>query len=394
MKKISNLKSFIIVGLFILFNIYANAQTPPNDECGKVINFDNSKNTIRLNTSIQLSGEYTIAGWFKTNAINKTILHISRDIFQSMRAVNIRIDNDGKIAALHESKGKIATAVSNSVVNNELWNHFAMVKTSDSVFIYVNGNKENSIFINESIRDQSRFLIDIGSQRDLNENFQGSMDDFSIFRRALSVNEINDISEQKLSGTENNLILYLDFDEFTEGKYVVDKSPTGNTGLLPINYTRTFFNAITTCIDSPTLTPSNSTCGGVLKFDGIDDHVVTTIPGNHLYDRDFTIEAWVYLNEYNNTLSVITSTRKENEGILFYVGEESLNENKGRLCFQVGGQGMMSRDHFGNQVLETKKWYHVAVVYDYVGKAYNVFENKVKISLMSDNKTDLAKQIV
>ncbi len=63
MKNKVHFKSILIAGVSLLLNFNVNAQTPPNGDCDKVLNFNTTDNLIKVNKSVQLSGNYTIAGW-------------------------------------------------------------------------------------------------------------------------------------------------------------------------------------------------------------------------------------------------------------------------------------------------------------------------------------------
>lgn len=383
MKQNLQFKVAKVFGLFMLFNINLYAQMPPNGDCDKVVNFNNDSynDLIRVSKSVQFSGNNTIAGWFKTSIASRTLVLLSREFYMSQIGIHIELNSDGKISATHNTSTlRTATLTSSSVVNDNLWHHYAMVKTTDSVSLYVDGKREDVRALTGSLNSAIQYLVDLGSPTTIRQSFKGSMDEFSMWRRALTETEIKDISTKQLVGNESNLLLNLTFNEAVTDPIIYDKSPNKN------NANFTTFNAFSrtlvegkVCTETVILPPNNS-CGSVLKFDGVDDHIATTIPGNQFYDRDFTIESWIYLNEYSDSMaSVIMSTRKQNEGILFFVaGEKSFLNRKGRLGLQIGGGPTYSSEHFGNKFLETGKWYHVAVVYDFVGKAHNIEQNQVR----------------
>lgn len=380
----------LFILIFSLLIIYSNSyalSTPPNGSCDKVITFTQShtSNYISSNYSFKLSGEYTVSGWFKTSTTNQSLVFIYREFYSSQEAFNVQINTEGKLSSLHNiNVFAKATAVSKTIVNDNIWHHYAITKTADSLIMYLDGKKEDAKLMAEGLNATLNYKLEIGRTNINWLSFAGSIDEFSIFRRALTPTEVVNTMQNQLNGNETNLLLYYNFNESAEDEVIVDKSSSKNNA--SFNNFSTFKRELID-IGNCTITqsfPPNSNCSAVIKLDGVDDQIATNIPSSNFLDRDFTIEAWIYIQDYSSsTASVIMSNRKENEGLLFYVaGKTAYNSKKGRLCFQVGGSGISSRDHFGNTFLSAGQWHHVAAVYDFKGKDANY------LTLYVDGKVD------
>ncbi len=365
MKKNLLLTAAFTLALFCFTNIL-KATNPPNGNCGKVIEFkkDDNSNAVVSGKSFKIDGQYTISGWFKTDIkISQCLVFIHREFWITQEAFNVRINAEGKLSVLHNSSGSVSLT-STSVVNNNQWHHYSVVKTADSLFLYVNGIKEARAYSNRYINNLIVTVLNLGLHKDWDE-YEGWMDDFSIFKRALSSEEIQDLMQNQLQGNEANLLLYYDFNEYEEDVTFFDKSVNKiNAGFNGNVIVRRLAEGVTCNKDY--IFPPTTDCGTVVKLDGKDDHIVTNFGGGIFYGRSFTIESWVYLDDYNpGEASVIASTRVGNEGLMFYVGGDGAGGRKGRLCFDIGEPGVNFSKHNGNLMLELGKWYHVAAVYDF-----------------------------
>lgn len=116
------------------------------------------------------------------------------------------------------------------------------------------------------------------------------------------------------------------------------------------------------------LFPPNDNCSSLLQFDGQDDHIITNSGGSIFLNRDFTLEAWIYLESYSTgDYSIVFGNHPVDEQLYFAVCGESYGADKGKLLVKVarGIEGNASETQMGSTVLETNKWYHIAFTYDF-----------------------------
>lgn len=361
------LNPIISILLIAFINIRTHGQekqTPPNDSCEYAMQFKDGRETITNLNSFGKSNSFSIAGWFKTDSTDQGLLMIERDCC-SDRYTFLDITNSGTLSFRYQtSSSRSSTVRSNSFVNDGEWHHFTAIRNSglDSLFLYIDGKKEASSFFNRDIFINPDLELVLGYSYYTNNYFLGEMDEISYWSKAISSTEVQSIMQNQLIGNESNLRLYYNFNEEKEIERVIDRSGNNRDGSF------TDFSAFSRFLPEGTpcsqnlLFPPNKNCGTVLNFDGVDDHIITNIGANNFLDKDFTMEAWVYLNEYSNSYaSLIMSNRTENEGARFYIGGETHGNGKGLLYFDpVEGFPLA-----GTTFLETKKWYHVAAVYDF-----------------------------
>jgi hypothetical protein len=140
---------------------------------------------------------FTFAGWFKTQSQDRVLFsqRNSRDLGTIIQ-VSLR---DGRLQALvcQDADGKFnrapAILLANDNADDGNWHHFALVRdVGGHVALYFDGVqngqldwKEASGPITTDTRTLGCDLLNPGAQ-----NFQGSIDEFCVFRRALAANEI------------------------------------------------------------------------------------------------------------------------------------------------------------------------------------------------------------
>ena len=117
---------------------------------------------------------------------------------------------------------RINTAIDPSLWKNE-WNHWAFVKnaSSGSMQVYCNGQLVMTGNGTKTISDPAAFRI--GSNVNNANHYDGFMDDFAVFNRALNQTEIQSLIKDGPNLEDNNLILFYDFEGIT-GSNVPDRA--------------------------------------------------------------------------------------------------------------------------------------------------------------------------
>ncbi|RLG27662.1 hypothetical protein DRO03_11615 [Methanosarcinales archaeon] len=168
-------------------------------------------------------------------------------------------------------------------------------------------------------------------------------------------------------GDDDGLVAEWHFDEGS-GSVLADSSGNGNDGVIH------------------GATWVEGEYGGALSFDGVDDYVNCGNDGSlKRSNTDFTIEAWIKLNDYSSSwVEAILSNRASGGGVgsLFFVrGEkDALNKRKVTFDTSVGTESGPPRMVFGITQLQLNQWYHVAATFQYKGGDANeatIFVNGV-----------------
>jgi len=143
---------------------------------------------------------------------------------------------------------------SNTKPKKDVWYHVAGTydSTTSRIEIYVNGNYENyrglsgniTPFKNDYYLKAGRWSCDCGER-----SFPGTIDELTIWKKALSEAEIRDIMCKKLTGNEDSLVGYWRFDEAT-GDSTIDLSGNNHPGYIFNEVGEASFGSSTTLTDN------------------------------------------------------------------------------------------------------------------------------------------------
>ncbi|AEA45869.1 peptide-N-glycosidase F-related protein [Fluviicola taffensis] len=200
-----------------------------NVSAGNTLSFDNSNGVFTSNgtnyaeinlNNVDLGGDITIAFWAKGNGNSAQ----STSIIEAADSVNNRILNihmpwsDNTIywdAGMGGSYNRISKAATATDIDN-VWHHWAFVKKTSTgqMFIYKDGVQwHTGSALNLPVGKITKFIL--GTTKELNANWKGSIDEFSVWSTALDVATIAAWKDKKIAATHPNysdLEVYYDFD--------------------------------------------------------------------------------------------------------------------------------------------------------------------------------------
>ncbi len=188
------------------------------------LSFDGVNDYIPYIDGVEPNGSLSLCAWFKTTMtgtarlISKTS---SENIFFMM------IQNDG-ILRLNVMDGACVTT---SSFNDDSW-HFAVgVWDGSTVKMYVDGQLEAEQLgtVNPDYTNVNTAKPFIGSQDPTWENFQGLLDEISVWDVALSTSQIQTFYTHPISGSESGLVGHWNFNEGS-GTTVNDVTGNGYNG--------------------------------------------------------------------------------------------------------------------------------------------------------------------
>ncbi|MEI6809238.1 MAG: S8 family serine peptidase, partial [bacterium] len=113
-------------------------------------------------------------------------------------------------------------------VADGLWHHVAYIRNNDGCFLYVDGildSKQERIL--PPGQSEEEYILCFYGPVVFGQNMAGDLDELRIWNRALSVVELRDVASHNLSGTEQGLISYFNFD-FQTGKLADERSSRRN----------------------------------------------------------------------------------------------------------------------------------------------------------------------
>ena len=169
----------------------AQANCPTLTRTGQfdsAVNFNNDTTKKIVISNVNLSGDFTLSGWFNANG---TTLGFLANTFADAVDASSNTDN----MQLTVDSGLLKVWAGNSGNNQNLqvahpagWNHFTFVRDSTGIHLYLNGalaasdtSRTPNLLANDTVV-LGNFIDAIG--------YDGSLDEFAIFSYALDVSEI------------------------------------------------------------------------------------------------------------------------------------------------------------------------------------------------------------
>jgi len=219
---------------------------------------------------------------------------------------------DNATNQLHfQIRGIGTRAQSTTTVTDGQWHHVAVVHDgSTNIQLYIDGIADGSAtttdFNNINITGTG---ARIGTQStNLQEFFNGQIDEVRIWNDARTAAEIRDNMNIALEGQDANLVAAYSFDRDATGSTGTVLNEQGTTAL---NGTRTNGATVEKSETAPVNEmpkPLGGVTGDVLSLDGSNDYL--EVPDSVLNNRSTgTIEAWVFLNNTSETI-----TAKQHDG--------------------------------------------------------------------------------
>lgn len=203
--------------LLLLFNVTANAQS------NQYLDFDGVDDYTTLPEAAQYVNNLntiTMAGWFYTNALGYG---------QGMMSLRGGGSGDGQMYVLQLDNGKLEcrvvtstglheVATAEGVVQAGQWQHIAWVMDATQVRLYVNGVLTGTGTSSGTFQSPDRPLT-LGKSVLSGTNFvyNGRIDEFSLWSKALSQTEIQNMMSNELVGDEADLEVYYKFNQGEPG---------------------------------------------------------------------------------------------------------------------------------------------------------------------------------
>ncbi len=143
-------------------------------------------------TSIEIAGDMTVAGWIKTGeSAYGDIFHQTTS--PEFKNYGFALASSGKLQLTHgNSTGPVdgATYYSNTTVNDDVWHHVAFVADYPNGHFYIDGVLDATVTMNFDITLSSGNNAYNFSNLSGSWNFVGLMDDFRVYDRALNARDM------------------------------------------------------------------------------------------------------------------------------------------------------------------------------------------------------------
>jgi hypothetical protein len=175
----------------------------------KAVRFFGRNNRIDYNDAEGLSfahgTPFTFAGWVRTHA-NSGTLFAQRQRENPNPRLWLHLWNNSLRFVVGGDKGQAAQVVGDTFMNNGAWHHFAVTRESNGELrLYIDGIRQGAAppVMLEALPSNVRSLgcecyeVEHGGGQDDANFFQGDLDEFCVFNRALGAEEI-----QRLAGKQ------------------------------------------------------------------------------------------------------------------------------------------------------------------------------------------------
>lgn len=213
--------------LFFFFQLPFHLHAQSN----QYLDFDGVDDFVNVNNAsaaIAGSSGITMTGWFYNNALGYGQGMMG---FRATGAGFYMIQlNNGSIECrfINSSNVLYEYVAPNFTTVPQVWQHFAWVYNGSQLSLYVNGNLLGSSNASGSITNTTTaFAIGKSILSGFNFVYDGRIDEVSVWNKALSQAEIQDMMANELTGSEPNLQIYYKFNQGVPGE-----DNTGITGLL------------------------------------------------------------------------------------------------------------------------------------------------------------------
>ncbi|GAA4279141.1 hypothetical protein GCM10022259_38660 [Aquimarina mytili] len=175
------------------------------------LHFDGVDDNITFNNgNYSLSDDFTIEFWIKPE-ISGTDEHFILDNMSSNSGYSLRISSMSELSFTFFTASGIQNLDTPSIVNDQ-WQHVAIVYNGSRYSIFINGMLDNSLALSEAIVDNSSNNLTLGTVSGGGPlYYKGAIDELRVWDVALSTCRISDQSGCQLTGSEDDLIAYYNF---------------------------------------------------------------------------------------------------------------------------------------------------------------------------------------
>lgn len=306
------------------------------------------------NPSLEFSGPFTVEGWIKATTVPSGG---TEDIIIKGQDANVSGDWAMTIGPNRELRPHATIGGTwrhfdcGTTLNSNTWYHVAMVYDGSEVIGYVNGAADGFLTVTGAVHTSSN-PVRLGSYSPSASFgfFPGSLDEISVYDRALSALEIQQI-----------------YDAGTNGKCAVSPplcapQPSGLTAWWQAETNTLDYFTNDTGVAEGGLAYTSGEVGYAFSLNGTNAYVKVSNPTNLQFAGPFSIEGWInfaYLSGGGGGDTVVIKGPDANTAGDWALAVSSTSNLRPHA--KIGG----AWTYFNcGSVLESNRWYHVALVYD------------------------------
>ncbi|PZX16163.1 GLUG motif-containing protein [Breznakibacter xylanolyticus] len=324
---------------------------------GNALHFDGSNDYVDLpdfTTTHDFSQGFTFTAWVKWDAFtgNARVFEIGNGSGNVNNSIILRTDASSGTLIFQCASGTTNSEIKTdaAVVTADTWHHVAAtISSTGDATIYIDGAavKSGSISIPQNVTRANNWLGK--SAWSVDNYFKGTMDEVSIWHKALTPTEIETIKQASPTGNEDKIIAYYNFNQ-TTGTTLTDATTNAKHGTLK-DFAVTGATSNWVVGYTP---PTPPAANNALHFDGTSDYVQCPA----VNPATFTMEAWVYPTQLNRDQAVISTLSVANaSGMELHVA----SDNKPLVTIRNGSNWL---DVKATSTVAINTWTHLAATYN------------------------------
>ncbi len=274
--------------------------------------------SVNHNSSLAIEDAITIEAWINPDSSgnNRAIVRkvTSTDGFE----FRLYGANPNLYFLVRESNGTLDAVTGTLTIGIDVWTHVAAVFDGTKLYLYVNGEEDNSDTSSSGLKATNTTSLGIfrNSYWATSEYYSGLGDELRIYNRALSATEI------RYHYNKGGPVGYWKFNE-GEGQIVYDNTDNNNDGTL----------GATSGSENSDPTWVEGKYGGALSFDGSDDYVNVGNDSSLDITKVITIGAWIkgnYTVAYDGIVTKYAGTTDQFQ----YLIQSEANTGKIQLTYK------------------------------------------------------------
>ncbi|MEL6561157.1 MAG: LamG-like jellyroll fold domain-containing protein, partial [Bacteroidota bacterium] len=321
---------------------------------GNALAFDGVNDSTSTTSGVSHGSDFTYEAWIKVDPSSDDLgglISLEGDFGSFVEAT---ILSDGKLSFTINDGSFTESINSASTIRDGNWHHFAVTRDFiNGLQIYIDG-----VFEDTSTPDISAAFFDgnlsLGINRAGNLFSKFAIDEFRIWGRARTAEEISENYETTVAPGNPDLVLYNRFDQLTENLPDLSQNTTV-ASLYNFDFDFTTSGWVTSDAFIPVIVEN------ALAFDGVGDNVM--VASLNPPTGSFTLEAWINFQ----------GTGSGFETIMEFGDDSPLFGIEDGVLTLLGGVS-------APDPIELNVWRHVAVTYDDATNDIKLYENGIQIA--------------
>ncbi len=268
---------------------------------GSALQFDGVNGFVQVSNNASLNAfPFTVTAWFRSTnlaALGQGI--VSKYADGSGNGWSMFLQNGNLRGFYYRSNlsTQAIDAVSAAVVADGFWHQAAMTVDTNGGRLFLDGVQVGSgTWSGTAGAPTSTEPLQVGRYYTYTNRFLGTIDEVTLWTRALSIGELNYLKHRQLNGNEDGLLALWHFDE-NGGLTTADTTGHGYLGTL-------VSNPVWVASSAPLV--FNQVASNALQFDGVNGYLVVAHT-NDLNAYPFTATAWFRTTNTANVVQGIVS---------------------------------------------------------------------------------------